>query len=154
MLVGLLLVGPARAQSDGEHAADKQAARAAAQEWLALLEDRDVEDSWEAAAAPFRARQPGLDAWTQAATRLADSVGAPAARTLTSARYRDSLRTVAAEGPFVVLTYRTRFAAGHYEELVVVARAEESWRVAGYRVRPLRSSGPSTPTRPRSGAGR
>ncbi|MFB6249586.1 MAG: DUF4019 domain-containing protein [Salinibacter sp.] len=137
LLPGLLLVGTARAQPDDPHAADEQAAQAAAREWLALLEDRDFEDSWEAAAAPFRAQQAGLNAWTRSATRLADSVGVPAARTLTSAQYRDTLRAAASEGPFVVLTYRTRFAAGRFEEQLVVTRAEEAWRVAGYRVRPV-----------------
>ena len=154
MLVGLLLVGPARAQSGGTHAADKQAAQSAAQEWLALLEDRDFEDSWEEAAAPCRAQQTGLDAWTQTATRLADSVGAPAARTLTSAQYQDSLRAAAAEGPFVILKYRTRFAAGRYEELVLVVRGEDDWRVAGYRVSPLRTPDPPMPTLPERGPGR
>jgi hypothetical protein len=152
LLPGLLLAGAARAQSDAPHAADKQAAQAAAREWLALLEDQDVEESWEAAAAPFRERTD-REAWGRRATRLADSVGAPAARTLTAAQYRDTLRAAAAEGPFVVLAYRTRFAAGRYEELVLVARSEDDWRVAGYRVRPLRAPDPPMPTRPESGPG-
>lgn len=149
LLPALLLVGTTRAQSDDPHAADKQAAQGAAQEWLALLEDRDFEDGWEAAAAPFRDRTD-REAWRRRGARLVDSVGAPAARTLTSAQYRDTLRAAATEGPFVVLTYRTRFAGGRYEEHVVVVRAEEAWRVAGYRVRPpIRS--PTPPMRVRSG---
>lgn len=155
LLPALLLVGTTRAQPDDPHAADKQAAQAAAQEWLALLEDRDFEDGWEEAAAPFRAQQAGPEAWTQTATRLADSIGTPAARTLTSAQYRDTLRAAATEGPFVVLSYRTRFAGGHYEEHLVVVRAEEAWRVAGYRVRPpIRPSPSSMRVRPEDGSER
>lgn len=143
LLPALLLVGTTRAQSDDPHAADKEAAQAAAQEWLALLEDRDFEDSWEAVAAPFRERTD-REAWRRRGARLVDSVGASVARTLTSAQHRDTLRAATAEGPFVVLTYRTRFAGGRYEEHVVVARAEEAWRVAGYRVRPpIRAPTPS-----------
>jgi hypothetical protein len=135
LLPALLLVETTRAQTTDPHAADTRAAQAAAQEWLALLEDRDFEDGWEAAAAPFRERTD-REAWRRRGARLVDSVGAPAARTLTSAQYRDTLRAAAAEGPFVVLTYRTRFAGGRYEEHLIVVRAEEAWRVAGYRVRP------------------
>ena len=151
LLAGLLLAGPVRAQSDAD-APDTQAARAAAQEWLEQLDDRDFEDAWEEAAAPFRERTD-RDAWVGAGTRLADSIGTAAARTLTSAHTRDSLRSAAGPGPFVVLTYRTRFSGGRYEERLLVVRADEDWRVAGYEVRPLR-----TPTLPASsrppGAGR
>jgi len=144
----MLLAGPAaQAQSDGPHAAAKDAARTAAQEWLEHLEDPDVEDSWEEAAAPFRARTD-RESWARDATRLADTLGSPAARTLVAARHRDSLRAPAAPGPFVELTYRSRFADGRYEERLLVARDEEDWRVAGYQVRPLSgTAAPSSPAR-------
>ena len=147
-LAGLLLVGTAaRAQSDGRHAADEEAAQAAAREWLGHLEGPDVEDSWEDAAASFRERTD-REAWARDVTRRADSLGAPTARTLASARYRDSLRAPAAEGPFVELTYRSRFADGRYEERLLVAREEGAWRVAGYEVRPLPwAASPSGPVR-------
>jgi Ni/Co efflux regulator RcnB len=140
LLAGMLLAGPvAQAQSDDPHAAAKDAARAAAQEWLEHLEDPDIEDSWEDAAASFRDRTD-RESWARGATRLADSLGRPAARTLVTARHRDSLRAPAAPGPFVELTYRSRFPDGRYEERLLVARDEEDWRVAGYQVRPLPES--------------
>jgi len=136
-LSGLLLMGTAaRAQPDGRHTAVEEAAQAAAQEWLGHLEGPDVEDGWEEAAVSFR-EHTDREAWARNVARLADSLGTPAARTLASARSRDSLRTPAAEGPFVELTYRSRFADGRYEERLLVAREEGTWRVAGYEVRPL-----------------
>jgi len=152
LLAGLLLAGPAaHAQSDRPHAAAKDAAQTAAQEWLEHLEDPDVEDSWDEAASPFRERTD-RESWARDVTRLADSLGSPTARTLASARHRDSLRTAAAQGPFVELTYRSRFADGRYEERLLLARDEEDWRVAGYQVRPLRTSSPN-PSPVREGAG-
>jgi hypothetical protein len=153
VLAGLLLAGPARAQPDDGNAAETRAAQAAAQEWLDRLDDRDFEDAWEAAAAPFRERTD-RDAWTRAATRLADSVGTAAARTRTSAQSRDSLRVAARPRPFVVLTYRTRFSGGRYEERLLVVREDEDWRVAGYEVRPLRTPDPPRSPRRPDGPGR
>jgi len=151
VLTGLLLVAPVRAQS-GADAPDTQAAQAAARDWLGQLDDRDFEDAWEEAAAPFRERTD-RDVWVGASSRLADSIGTAAARTLTSAQARDSLRTAAGPGPFVVLTYRTRFAGGRYEERLLVVREDEDWRVAGYEVRPLRTPILPASSRP-PGAGR
>jgi len=142
LLAGGLLAGPAAHAQSGPHAAAKDAAQAAAQEWLEHLEDPDVDDSWEEAASPFRERTD-RESWGRDATRLADSLGTPTARTLVSARHRDSLRTAAGPGPFVKLAYRSRFADGRYEERLLVTREEEDWRVAGYEVRPLRAPDPS-----------
>jgi hypothetical protein len=67
-----------------------------------------------------------------------------------AATRRDSVRQAA--GPFVVLTYRSTFAAGPFEELLLLARHDEEWRVAGYRVASGRRSAPpvlpSSPERP------
>jgi len=148
LFAGILLAGPAaQAQSDGPHAAAHDAARAAAQEWLEHLEDPDVDDSWEEAAASFRERTD-RESWARDVTRLADILGVPAARTLVSAQHRDSLRAPAVPGPFVELRYRSRFADGQYEEWLLVARGEEDWRIAGYEVRPLPgTAAPSAPGR-------
>lgn len=151
LLAGLLLAGPVRAQSGDDPAPDTEAAQAAAREWLDQLDDRDFEDAWEAAAAPFRERTD-RDAWTRTGARLADSIGTAAARTLTSAQSRDSLRAAGGTGPFVVLAYRTRFPGGRYEERLLVVRTDEDWRVAGYEVRPLRT--PALPSSRPNGAGR
>jgi hypothetical protein len=142
VLLGLALAGsaPAQAQTD-THTDEKRAARAAASEWLTMIEERDFEESWEDAAVLFRDRID-RSAWTESGTRMADSVGTPRARTLTDTRYLDSIRRVAAEGPFVALRYRSTFASGRFEELLLLAREDDEWKVAGYRVRPLQPSAP------------
>jgi hypothetical protein len=143
VVVGLFGL-PAHAQSPDVPGA----AQSAAQEWLDHLEDRDFEDSWEAAAPPFRDRIE-RDAWVQKSTRLADSLGGPLQRTLTSAQIQDSLRHTAVDGPFALLKYRSRFSAGHYEELLLLMRQDDAWTVAGYEVTPLQTPDPPMPPLPR-----
>lgn len=135
---------PAHAQSD----AVPRAAQTAAQEWLDHLEDRDFEDSWEAAAEILRNRIE-RDAWVQKSTRLADSLGGPIQRTLATAQVQDSLRRAAVDGPFAILKYRSRFSDGHYEELLLLLRQDDVWKVAGYQVTPLRTPDPPIPPIPR-----
>lgn len=140
LLVGLgMSMGAARAQSGALPEAQRRAVQEAAQEWLERIDENDVEDAWEDAAPLFR-EQTDRAAWTQQATLRADSLGTPSDRAPVSATRRDSVRQAA--GPFVVLTYRATFAAGPFEELVLMARHDEEWRVAGYRVMSGRQSAP------------
>lgn len=125
-----------------------RAAQTAAQDWLDHLEDRDFEDGWDAAAAPFRDRIE-RDAWVQRSTRLADSLGDPLQRTLTSGQVQDSLRHAPDDGPFALLKYRSRFSDGHYEELLLLVQQDDAWTVAGYQVTPLLTSDPSMSSLPR-----
>lgn len=145
LLVAVGLSGlPAHAQSNDV----PSAAQTAAQEWLDHLEDRDFEDGWDAAAAPFRDRIE-RDAWVQKSTRLADSLGDPLQRTLTTGQVQDSLRHAAVDGPFALLKYRSRFSDGHYEELILLMQQDDAWTVAGYQVTPLRTPDPSMSSLPR-----
>lgn len=140
LLLGLGVgIAPVRAQSNDLPLAERRAAQEAAQEWLERIDENDVEDAWEDAAPLFRA-QTDREVWTQQAARRADSLDTPSERTLATATRRDSVRQAA--GPFVVLTYRATFAAGPFEELLLMARHDEEWRVAGYRVTSLRRSAP------------
>lgn len=135
----VVAVGPVWGQANSLSAEAREATQEAAQEWLDRIDERDVEDAWEEAAPLFR-DQTDQEGWTQQATRRADSLGTPSERTLTRTTRRDSVRQAA--GPFIVLTYRSTFAAGPFEELLLLARHEEEWRVAGYRVTSLRRPAP------------
>ena len=149
LLLGLGVgIAPVRAQSSDLPRAERRAAQEAAQEWLERIDERDVEDAWEDAAPLFRA-QTDRAAWTQQAARRADSLGTPSERILATATRRDSVRQAA--GPFIVLTYRATFAAGPFEELLLLARHDEEWRVAGYRVMSLRRSAPPVLPAPTAG---
>ncbi len=132
----LLLVRPAEGQSDRDaHARAEREAQAAATEWLTLVEDGDFEDSWEAAAAPFRERIEE-EQWEERGERLRDSLRARSRRTRSMVQYRDSLRDISG-GPFVILTYRSSFEGGRVEEVLVTVREDATWKVTGYQVTPL-----------------
>jgi hypothetical protein len=143
-LVGLsAIVGPSVfAQADAVPAETQRAVRAAAQEWLGLMAEREFEESWEDAA-PLLRERIGKDEWRQRATQLVDSIGVPSARTFTTVQARDTLRRN--KGPFILLRARATHAAGPFEEHLVLTPVEEEWRVAGYRVTPLRRPAPPVP---------
>lgn len=133
-----LFSGPAGAQPTGaSHESAKQGARAAAASWLALIDDGDFDDSWEAAASAFQARVP-QEAWEDEGSRLRDSIQTGANRTVTMVKYRDSLRQ-AGDGPFVILKYRSSVGEAVIQETVVTTRDNTSWKVAGYQLTPRSS---------------
>jgi hypothetical protein len=136
LLLGLL-AGPALAQPGDEHAAAKRKAQEAAEAWLALVDDDAFVESWDAAAALLQKRIRRED-WVRKAERLRDTVRALSSRDLATAQYRDSLRRAPSDGPFVLLKYRSTFAAGRFEELLLAVRPDTTWKVAGYQVTPLR----------------
>lgn len=144
LLLGLSASGgpSVLAQPDAVPAETERAVRAAAQEWLALMAERDFEESWEDAAPLLRERMD-QNAWRQRAAQLVDSIGVPSTRTFTTVQARDTLRQTA--GPFVVLRARATHATGPFEEHLVLTPVDEEWRVAGYRVTPLRRSTPPVP---------
>jgi hypothetical protein len=144
-VVGLLVAGPSVAQTSGPHAAAKQKAASAAASWLALVDDGQLGASWDSSAVLLRKRIERAD-WVEQAERLRDSLRAVSNRTLTRARYRDSLQRASDGGPFVLLKYRSGAVEGRVEELVLTVRQDTTWKVAGYQVTPLRSaSGRSAP---------
>lgn len=111
------------------------AARQAAFEWLALIDDEKYTESWERAASLFRS---GVlrDQWVDT-IRFAR---APFGRV----RRRAILKTVcetelpgAPDGKYVVIRYRTSFE--HKEDAVETVTPtldqDGSWRVSGYYIR-------------------
>jgi hypothetical protein len=148
-VVGLLMAGPAAAQTTDPHAAAKRDAQGAAESWLRLVDDDAFGESWDAAA-PLLQKRIRRENWVQKAQQLRDTVQTLAARRLATIRYRDSLQQAPSEGPFVLLRYRSTFGAGRFEELLLTVRQDTTWRVTGYQVTPLRAPAPGPPdsTRP------
>lgn len=136
-----LLVAPAAAQSGETHAVAKEKAKGAAQSWLARVDADEFEASWEEASPLLQRRTERAD-WVQRAEQLRDTIKTVTDRTLTTTRYRDSLRRAPRPGPAVLLNYRSTFEAGRVDELVVTVRADTTWKVAGYQVTPLRKASP------------
>ncbi|PSQ96814.1 MAG: hypothetical protein BRD55_05950 [Bacteroidetes bacterium SW_9_63_38] len=147
LVLGMSAAGgpPVSAQGEAGSAATEQAARTAARAWLGLLAEREFEESWDEAA-PLLRERVDRDVWKQRAAQLVDSIGAASARTFTTVQFQDTLRQ--STGPFVILRARATYDIGGFEEHLVLTLVDEEWRVAGYRVTPLRRPTPSR-ARPR-----
>lgn len=135
LLSAVVLVQPASAQ-DAPVAtqATTQAAVKAAESWLALADAGAYADSWRQGAALFRAAVTE-QGWDQALRAARAPYGAVKARVLVAAQYTRKLPG-APEGDYVVIQYRTEFAAKPGVETVTPMReADGSWKVSGYYIR-------------------
>jgi len=142
LTVMLLTLAPRiAAQPTDSLAIAKQKAQSAVESWLALIDNNEFGESWDAAAAPFQERLERAN-WIRQAERLRDSVEALSSRTLTQTQYRDTFRRAPAEGPFVLFKYRTNRTDALFEELLLTIREDTTWKVTGYQVTPLPSSRP------------
>lgn len=113
--------------------AAQQAALAASQPWLALLDAGDYAEAWRGAAPLFRELE-SAEAWAAKAQRYRDPLGALEARTLhTNTYFTDPWN--APPGPYAVLVFDSRWEAGAIYEIVNMQRQEDgSWLAAGYDV--------------------
>ena len=115
------------------HRRAKQAARAAAESWLALLDAGAFDEGWTAADSTLRAGMARED-WENQGIRARHRLDTLRARRLARAQYRDSTAQIAGGAPVVILQYAAEYAKGPAWEAVVTTRRDTSWGVAGYRV--------------------
>ncbi len=126
----VLLAVLAYAADGKEQAADKSA-----QQWLALTDSGKYSESWDAAAAGFRA-QITRSQWQDALQKARAPLGAVDSRKLSSAKYTRELPG-APDGEYVVLQYSTVFAnkKNSVETLTMTLDASGEWKAAGYFIR-------------------
>jgi hypothetical protein len=122
----------------------KQAAQAAAEDWLALIGDGAFEESWAAADSTLRAGISQED-WADQGIRARHQLDTLRARRLTRAQYRDSTAQLGGH-PVVTLQYASEYARGRAREAVVTTKRDTAWTVAGYRV--VAARGDSLQVRP------
>jgi hypothetical protein len=115
------------------HRRAKQAARAAAESWLALIDAGAFDEGWTAADSTLRAGMTRED-WENQGIRARHRLDTLRARRLARAQYRDSTAQIAGGAPVVILQYAAEYAKGPAWEAVVTTRRDTSWGVAGYRV--------------------
>ena len=130
LLLGLMLV------SMSIHASDDKIRDAdeAAGKWLALIDGRQYQDSWEQAASLFK-QQVTADNWLQSISAARQPLGAMISRKLISSTYATSLPG-APDGEYVVLQYQTTFRYKKSAvETVTPMLDNKRWRVSGYYVR-------------------
>lgn len=110
------------------------AATAAAERWLELLDNGKTAETWTAGAAALRAAVP-QEQWVAALRSVRQPLGAVKWRKLEAATHTRSLPG-APDGDYVVLQYQTGFAARTATETVTPMReADGSWKVAGYFIK-------------------
>jgi hypothetical protein len=115
--------------------APEDAAQAAAESWLKLVDAGDYAGSWDAGAKVFKAAVT-KDQWAQAAGAARNPLGKLVSRKLKSREYKTSLPG-APDGKYVIVQYDTVFAnkAAAVETVVPMADPDGAWRVSGYFVR-------------------
>ena len=118
-------------------AADKpeDAAQAAAESWLKLVDAGDYAASWEQAAKVFKGAVKQGD-WAQAAGGVRTPLGKLVSRKLKSREYAEKMPG-APDGRYVVVQYDTVFEnkASAVETVTPMADPDGVWRVAGYFIR-------------------
>lgn len=132
-LIGLLvlvLVG-------GTSAADRpeDAAQAAAESWLKLVDDGAYAASWDQAAKLFKGAVKPAD-WGQMAGGVRNPLGKLVSRKLKSREYSEKMPG-APDGKYVVIQYDTVFEhkATAVETVIPMADPDGIWRVSGYFIR-------------------
>ena len=117
-----------------DEAAEK-AAQAAAEEWLALVDQGQYAESWGTAASYFKNAVPEMQ-WLQSMKAARQPLGKTIARRLKSATSTTSLPG-APDGQYVVIQYVTSFEnkASAVETVTPMRDPDKQWRVSGYFIK-------------------
>ena len=117
--------------------ADKpeDAAQAAAEAWLPLVDAADYDASWEAAAKLFK-QSVTKEQWQQAASAARGPLGKLVSRKVKSREYTKTVPG-APDGNYVILQYDSVFEnkASAVETIVPMVDPDGKWRVSGYFIR-------------------
>lgn len=146
LLCAVVLLAPldpvsAQDTNSDERAEEKQEAREVTEQWLELADAGNFGESWDEGATMMQ-NQITREAWVEQGQEAKDKLKALESRQLTRAQYRDSLQQAPSDGPFVLLTYRSEFETGAFEEAILTVKEGDQWKVAGYQVSPFRQSNP------------
>lgn len=139
-LMALLLAGGLASAAGGP----EDAAQAAAESWLRLVDGGDYSASWDHAAAALKGAVKQAD-WAETLKGVRAPLGRLASRKLKSRDYTEkppttrtiggSVYTVGA-GKYVVIQYDAAFAnRAQAVETVIATGSDAGWRVSGYSIR-------------------
>lgn len=125
----------AQSQDNAPSAKDQQAidaAKVAAEQWLALLDAGQYKASWEQSAELLR-KAVSVAQWEQGIRGARLPVGVFQQRALKASKYTTTMPG-APQGQYVVLQYASRFAdrANAVETVTPMLQADGKWRVSGY----------------------
>ena len=114
---------------------NEQAARAAAEEWLPLIDAGQYPESWQKLDPAF-AKKVGKKKWASSMTEIRQRVGKLQSRKFNSAEYSKELPG-APEGEYVVVQFESQFEKkpAASEKVILILGRDLFWRVAGYAVK-------------------
>lgn len=113
----------------------EKAAQKSAEQWLALVDAGNYDESWNQAAEIFKSKVT-QDSWKQQVSAVRGQTGKLKSRKLKDAKATESLPGAPA-GNYVILQYDSSFNAGQaVETVVLMEQKDNSWKVAGYFVKP------------------
>jgi len=112
----------------------EQAAAAAAQQWLARVDQEDYAGSWQEAAEYFRNAVPP-EQWEQSMRAVRKPLGALVSRQVAGTTYATSLPG-GPDGEYVVVRFQTSFAhkQAAVETVTPMLQSDGAWRVSGYYI--------------------
>lgn len=123
------------APAESPHAAQERAAHASADAWLALIDQKQYDQSWDAAAPLFQSSVT-KDKWGNAVAAARGPLGEVSSRKFHATEYKTSVPG-APDGQYVVAYYDTSFAQKQSatESVTLMMSSDGLWKVAGYFVR-------------------
>lgn len=113
----------------------EEAAVAASQAWLALVDQANYSGSWEEAAEYFRAAVT-VEQWQRSMRAFREPLGRVVSRKLKSKHYTNTLPG-APDGEYVVIQYETSFEnkKSAIETITPMLDKDGKWRVSGYYIK-------------------
>jgi hypothetical protein len=115
------------------HAAQVEAAKKAAGDWLSLVDAQKYEESWKQAAPFLQAHFPEKD-WEKRMNSMRKPIDPMVDRTLHTTQYRDQFPGLPA-GEYVAFVWETYFGVKtQMLESVIMSFEGGQWRVVGYAV--------------------
>ncbi|HJN17680.1 MAG TPA: DUF4019 domain-containing protein [Armatimonadota bacterium] len=117
--------------ADDDHAAAKAEAVEAAEAWLALIDDDEIDESWDQAAEAVQ-QAVTKDAWAQQMKAVRGQVGALKERKVRTTQYAVDIPG-APEGEYVVILFDASYENGDVVETVTPMKTSDgTWLVSGY----------------------
>jgi hypothetical protein len=131
----LILALPLVALAAEKHDEAEKQAVAAAESWLALVDDGKYGESWDAAA-DYLKNAVTKDAFVKSMNAARKPLGKLKSREVKSKEYRTSLPG-APDGEYVVIQFKTSFEnkKSAIETVTPMLDKDKKWRVSGYYIR-------------------
>ena len=132
MLVAVACLAGCAGQKNPEA---ENAAVAAAESWLKLVDEQKYDESWQESASIFRAAVP-QERWNSMTKAIRGPMGKLLSREPKSTRYRTSLPG-APDGEYVIIQFRASFDNKQtaIETVTPMKEKDGSWRVTGYYIK-------------------